>query len=260
MVECGTTGGEFDLSRRPAALDCDNLVKSFGAVTAVAGISLSIRSGELYALLGPNGAGKTTVLRMIAGLARPDFGEIYIDGISALKDPTQARRRLAYLPDEPLLYGKLTPLEYLDFISILWNVPPSIAQPRAKELLDRFELSSKTRQYTDTLSAGMRQKLALAGALIHDPSLLLLDEPLTGLDAAAARGVKDLLIDITRAGGTVVLTTHILDVAERLAGRLGIIAQGKLVAQGTLGELKAGVGEDDATLERIFLGLTSNAT
>lgn len=238
------------------ALKLTGLRKSFAA-PAVDGLDLTVRVGELYALLGPNGAGKTTTLRMVTGLARPDAGGIELFGIDALADPIAAKRLVAWLPDEPLLYDKLTPEEYLAFVAGLWAVPETLATVRAEELIATLGLAAQRRQRCETLSRGQKQKVALAGALIHDPRLLILDEPLTGLDAAAARQVKDLLLERVATGGTVILTTHILEVAERLATRIGIIRAGKLIAEGTLAELRAAdaARADDTSLETLFLAL-----
>ncbi|MBB5235495.1 ABC transporter ATP-binding protein [Deinococcus budaensis] len=238
----------------PPALDLLDLHKSFGGRAAVAGVSLAVAPGELYALLGPNGAGKTTTIRMIAGLTRPDAGAARIYGHDVTGDARAAKRLLAYLPDDPLLYGKLTPPEYLEFVAGLWELDAREAAPEAERLLRWLDLWAHRRERTEGFSRGMKQKLALAGALIHRPRLLLLDEPLTGLDAAASRQVKDALRAFVDGGGAVVLTTHILEVAERLADRLGIIAAGTLVAEGTPIELLARTGT--GTLEDAFLSLT----
>lgn len=236
------------------ALELRQLRKSFVTV-AVDNLDLQVRAGEFYALLGPNGAGKTTTLRMIAGLLPPDAGDIRVFDIDARADPIAAKRLVAWLPDEPLLYDKLTALEYLEFVAGLWGVDAITAATRAEDLLRWLGLWDQRDLRCGTFSRGMKQKAALAGALIHDPRLLILDEPLTGLDAGAARLVKDLLLERVRAGGTVILTTHILEVAERLADRIGIIRAGQLVAEGTLAELRAERGSDGATLEDMFLAL-----
>jgi ABC-2 type transport system ATP-binding protein len=240
-------------SAAPAALQLTALCKDFGR-PAVDHLDLTVRRGELYALLGPNGAGKTTTLRMVAGLLAPDSGKIDIFGIDLASDPAGAKRQMAYLPDDPMLYAKLKPTEYLEFVAGLWGIEAADAEPRARRLLDWLDLTRHAHELTEGFSRGMKQKLALAGALIHEPQLLILDEPLTGLDAAAARQVKDLLLDHVRGGGTVVLTTHILEVAERLAQRIGIIEHGRLIAQGTLDELRGQA--HGATLEDVFLRLT----
>jgi len=236
------------------ALRMQDVSKHFGR-PAVQHLNLAVRRGELYALLGPNGAGKTTTLRMVAGLLAPDGGRIEVMGIDLATEPAAAKQTMAYLPDDPMLYDKLKPMEYLEFVAGLWGVPAKDAAPRAAELLDWLDLSKHGHELTEGFSRGMKQKLALAGALIHAPQLLILDEPLTGLDAGAARQVKDLLLNHVQAGGTVILTTHILEVAERMAQRIGIIQHGRLIAEGTLDELRART--DGGTLEDVFLQLTS---
>jgi ABC-2 type transport system ATP-binding protein len=242
---------------RPVALRIRGLRKTFAA-PAVDNLDLTVRAGELYALLGPNGAGKTTTLRMIAGLLAPDAGSIEVFGIDALADPVAAKRVTAWLPDEPMIYDKLTPLEYLEFVAGLWGVERQRAERNAEELLEVLELADRAHLRCEGFSRGMKQKVALAGALVHDPSLIMLDEPLTGLDAAIARQVKDLLMARVRAGATIILTTHILEVAERLSERIGIVDHGRLIAEGTLPELKATLGSaGSATLEDVFLAVTA---
>jgi len=238
------------------ALELRALRKHFGR-PAVDGLDLSVRRGELYALLGPNGAGKTTTLRMVTGLLAPDSGSVEVLGIDLARDAAAAKRRMAYLPDDPMLYGKLKPPEYLEFVAGLWGLRPEEAEPRGRYLLDWLDLSKHAHEVTEGFSRGMKQKLALAGALIHEPQLLILDEPLTGLDAAAARQVKDLLLSHVAGGGTVILTTHILEVAEKLAQRIGIIRQGRLIAEGTLAELRERTL--GGSLEDVFLQLTEQA-
>jgi ABC-2 type transport system ATP-binding protein len=231
------------------------LRKSFDRV-AVDNLDLDVGAGEIYALLGPNGAGKTTTLRMVTGLLTPDAGSIHIAGIDARADPAGAKRLTAWLPDEPLLYDRLTPLEYLEFVAGLWRVPGDLARTRAEALLTELGLWPHRSELCESFSRGMKQKTALAGALLHDPQLLILDEPLSGLDAAACRQVKDLLRARVATGRTVILTTHVLEVAERLADRIGIITRGRMVAEGSFSELRdhAGAG---TTLEDVFLHLTA---
>jgi ABC-2 type transport system ATP-binding protein len=242
-----------------AALEIRGLVKRFGARPAVDGLDLSIAPGQLHAILGPNGAGKTTTLRIVAGLLRPDAGSVRILGHDVLATPEEAKRVLAFLPDDPLLYAKLRPLEYLEFVAGLWTLDPDAARKRAHELLEWLGLADRTGELVEGFSRGMRQKLALAGALIHEPRVMILDEPLTGLDAAAARQVKDLLVARAKAGVCVILTTHILEIAERLAERISIIHRGRIVAQGTMAELRE-EGGAGATLEDIFLEITREAS
>ena len=237
------------------ALALRSLRKGFGpGAAAVDGLDLVVEAGAFYALLGPNGAGKTTTLRMVAGLIRPDAGEIRVHGIDAVADTLAAKRVTAWLPDDPLLYDKLTPLEYLGFVAGLWSVPPARARRLADTLLDRLDLGHHRHQRCEGFSRGMKQKVALAGALIHEPRLLILDEPLTGLDAGAARTVKAILAECVAGGATVILTTHILEVAEKLASRIGIIRAGRLVAEGTAAELGGGASLEDAFLRPTAAG------
>ena len=240
------------------ALTIRGLTKSFDR-PAVRGLDLTLREGEFYALLGPNGAGKTTSLRMTAGLLAPDAGAISIFGIDALKQPIEAKRITAWVSDEPMIYDKLTPLEYLEFVAGLWQVEARKAQAGAEALIDWLGLGPHANERCQGFSKGMRQKVALAGALVHDPRLIILDEPLTGLDAGSARQVKNVLLERVRGGCTVLMTTHILETAERMAERIGIIAQGRLIAEGTLDELRAQAGDaaSGATLEDVFLGLVT---
>jgi ABC-2 type transport system ATP-binding protein len=242
----------------PPALEIRALSKSFGR-KAVDSLDLTVRAGEFYALLGPNGAGKTTTLRMVAGLLPADSGEIRIFGVDARRRPVDAKQIVAWLPDEPMLYDKLDPLEYLEFVAGLWGVDPALAEKRAEKLLNMLNLWPHRRERCEGFSRGMKQKVALAGALIHDPRLLMLDEPLTGLDAASARQVKDILAERVAEGATIILTTHILEVAERIADRIGILSHGRLIAEGTLEELRAQSGRAGATLEDLFLGYTSRS-
>jgi ABC-2 type transport system ATP-binding protein len=238
------------------ALDIRGLLKRFDRL-AVDGLDLAVRTGEFYALVGPNGAGKTTTLRMIAGLLRPDAGTIHIGGIDAIADPVAAKRIVAWISDEPMIYDKLTPREYLEFVAGLWSVDPSLAKTRASELLDWLDLAPHADERCEGFSKGMRQKVALAGALVHDPQVIILDEPLTGLDAGSARQVKTVLRQRVNAGDTIIMTTHILEVAERMADRIGVIAGGRLIAQGTLDELRRQAGKSGTSLEDTFLTLVA---
>lgn len=236
------------------ALDVRDLHKRFDR-PAVDGLNLEVRAGEFYALLGPNGAGKTTTLRMVAGLLQPDHGQISIFGIDARRNPVAAKSILAWVSDEPMIYDKLTPFEYLEFVAGLWGVDAAVAERRARDLIDWLGLGPHADTRCEGFSKGMRQKVALAGALVHDPKLIILDEPLTGLDAGSARQVKTVLTERVRQGATIIMTTHILEVAERMAERIGVIAAGRLIAEGTLEELRARAGKDHSSLEEIFLDL-----
>jgi ABC-2 type transport system ATP-binding protein len=241
------------------ALEISGLRKAFDR-PAVDGLDLKVREGEFYALLGPNGAGKTTTLRMVAGLLRPDSGAIHVGGIDALADPVAAKQIMAWISDEPMIYDKLTPREYLEFVAGLWGILPDVAEARAQELLSWLDLAAHANERCEGFSKGMRQKVALAGALVHEPRVIILDEPLTGLDAGSARQVKSVLRERVNAGGAIVMTTHILEVAERMADRIGVIAQGRLIAEGTLDELRVAAGANaaaSATLEDTFLALVA---
>jgi len=240
-----------------SALQVRGLTKRFDRL-AVDALDLTVQPGEFYALLGPNGAGKSTTLRMVAGLLRPDAGTVGVFGIDALANPQAAKRIMAWVSDEPMIYDKLTPLEYLEFVAGLWAIDPAISEPAAHELLFSLGLQPHLYERCEGFSKGMRQKVALAGALVHDPRLIILDEPLTGLDAVSARHVKGLLGDRVRAGCTVIMTTHILEVAERMADRIGVIAAGRLVAEGTLAELRQQNGHH--SLEDMFIALVGAET
>jgi ABC-2 type transport system ATP-binding protein len=242
------------MSGETSALRLTGLTKRFDRL-AVDALDLTVHAGEFYALVGPNGAGKTTTLRMVAGLLKPDAGSVNIFGIDALSDPVAAKQVMAWVSDEPMIYDKLTPLEYLEFVAGLWGIEPATSQPAAEGLLASLGLEPHRNERCEGFSKGMRQKVALAGALIHDPRLIILDEPLTGLDAVSARHVKGLLGDRVRAGCTVIMTTHILEVAERMADRIGVIAAGRLVAEGTLTELRQQNGHHDTSLEDLFIAL-----
>jgi len=235
----------------PLALEIRGLAKRFER-PAVDGMHLDVFAGEFYALLGPNGAGKTTTLRMVSGLLKPDRGTIKIYGVDALADPVAAKRITAWVSDEPMVYDKLTPIEYLDFVAGLWGVAGNLAEARAADLIEWLGLEPHAQERCESLSKGTRQKVALAGALVHEPKLIILDEPFTGLDAGSARLVKRVLRERVNAGCSVVMTTHILEVAERMADRIGVISEGHLIAEGTLTGLRAKGGAAQVALKDTF--------
>lgn len=245
------------MANAPHALEIKDLHKKF-VEPAVDGLSLTINAGEFYALLGPNGAGKTTTLRMVAGLLDKDAGEIAVCGHDTSHDSIAAKQVMAWVSDEPLIYDKLTPMEYLAFVAGLWGMDAEVAKLKALSLLNEFGLGAHVDGRCQGFSKGMRQKVALAGALIHEPKLIILDEPLTGLDAGSARQVKSVLRGLVSEGVTVIMTTHILEVAERMADRIGVIAKGRLIAQGTLQELRATSGDTGKSLEDIFLEIVKD--
>ena len=241
----------------PFALEIRDLAKAFDR-PAVEGLDLRVRIGEFYVLLGPNGAGKTTTLRLTTGLLKPDRGCITVFGIDVLADPVGAKQLMAWLSDEPMIYERLTPLEYLRFVAGLWGIDRVAADAKASDLLTCLGLAPHAEERCEALSKGMRQKVALAGALVHEPRLIILDEPFTGLDAASARLAKTMLRERVNAGCSVIMTTHILEVAERMADRVGVMSSGKLIAEGTLEELRRQAGAGFASLEDTFLALVES--
>jgi len=237
-----------------APLAARGLTRRFGALTAVDGLDLDVRAGEILGFLGPNGAGKTTTLRMCAGLLRPDAGEVTIAGASLARDAREAKRQLGFVPDRPFLYERLTGAEFLEVVGALYEVAPAVVRERAGALAARLELSSALGDPIESYSLGMRQKTALIASLIHDPALLMLDEPLVGLDPLGARTLKDVLRERAARGFGVLVSTHLLEVAERLCDRVLILHRGRPLASGTIDELRR--GRADRTLEDVFLELT----
>lgn len=237
-------------------IELRQLRKNFGDLAAVAGIDLSVSRGEFFVVLGPNAAGKTTTIRMIAGLLKPSAGSVSVAGFDVQTQPLEARRRLAYVPDFPFLYDKLTPWEFLRFTGQLFKMEEETLVAQAKELAARFHLDPFLGKPIEGLSHGTRQRVAIVSALLHDPEVLVIDEPMVGLDPQHARVVKDVFKERSKAGMTIFLSTHQLSVAEEMADRIGIIHQGRLIAVGTREELRCQGGQDVA-LERTFLTLTA---
>ncbi|HEY1171399.1 MAG TPA: ABC transporter ATP-binding protein [Verrucomicrobiae bacterium] len=237
-------------------IELQDLVKKFGDLTAVNHISLTVNKGEFFAVLGPNAAGKTTTIKMLTGLIKPTSGRALIAGFDVQQQPLEARRCLAYVPDFPFLYDKLTPWEFLRFTGQMFRMDEKRFEEEAKILVERFNLNEFLRKPIEGLSHGTRQRVAIASALLHDPEVFVIDEPMVGLDPHHARVVKDVLKERSLKGMTVFLSTHQLSVAEEMADRIGIIHQGKLVAVGTADELRKQSGQDGA-LEKSFLTLTA---
>jgi ABC-2 type transport system ATP-binding protein len=234
-------------------LEIRGLVRRYGTLVAVNRLDLTVRAGEVLGFLGPNGAGKTTTLRIVAGLLAADAGEVRVSGISLARESRAARARLGYVADRPFLYERLDAREFLEFVAALYGVAAADARARAEELFERLDLVPVAADLIETYSLGMRQKLSVAAAVLHDPPLLVLDEPLVGLDPRGARALKDLLRERANRGGGVLVSTHLLDVAERLCDRVVILDHGEKRAEGTLAELRGG---RDASLEELFLELT----
>lgn len=235
----------------------DGLVKNYGDKAAVKGLSFEVKSGEVYGLLGPNGAGKTTTLKIVTGLLDPTEGSVSVFGLSPVEDAIKVKSMLGYVPETVQLYDSLSVREFLQFVASVRRMDPQTANSRAKELIKAFDVES----YFDTpamaLSAGTKQKIAVISALIHNPPLLILDEPMSGLDVRSSRILKDHLTYHTKRGGAILFSTHIMEVAEHICTRVGIINQGTLVAEGTVTELRDLIHEAGASLEEIFLHVTA---
>ncbi len=233
-----------------------NLTKNYGNLTAVKNLNLTVNAGEIYGFLGPNGAGKTTTIKMICGLLKPTKGKIKIDGIDISEDPIEAKSRIGLIPDTPNVYPKLTGREFLYFVADIYDVPKEVARKRAEEIFEMFDLKDKADELIETYSHGMKQKIVIGAALVHDPSVIILDEPTVGLDPKSAKLVKDLLRALANKGKTVFMSTHILEIAERMCDKVGIINKGTLIAEGTIDELRKKAKDETADLEKLFLELT----
>jgi len=242
---------------REPMIVCRGLTKTFGTLRAVDTLNLTVQAGELFGFLGPNGAGKTTTIKMMTGLLRPSAGTAIIGGYDIQAEPLKAKSILGYIPDNPFLYEKLTGREFLNFMADLYSVTTHNRNRKIDDLLRLFELEDKGNELIQGYSRGMRQKIALAGALIHQPKVIFLDEPTVGLDPKSARLMKDILRKLCNEGTTVFVSTHILEIAERMCDRFAIINQGKIVAVGTMAELRAQAASETKSLEDIFLDLTS---
>ena len=237
----------------------EGLTKTYGKFVAVDNIDLHVPRGTMFGFLGPNGAGKTTTLRIIAGIMRPTAGRIWLGGDDVVADPMAAKARLGFIPDRPFLYEKLTGAEFLRFVAGLYGQDGEVVEKRIDELLDVFELSQWKHELIESYSHGMRQKLIISSALIHRPECIVVDEPMVGLDPKAARLLKDIFRQFVERGGTVLMSTHTLDIAETMCDKIAIIQAGKIVAQGTMAELREQTAAGDASLEELFLKLTGGA-
>jgi ABC-2 type transport system ATP-binding protein len=234
-------------------IELHGVTKTFGSKVAVDGLDLRVRAGELYAFLGPNGAGKTTTIKMVCGLLSPTSGVVRVGGHPAASQ--EARQLLAYVPDQPFLYEKLTGREFLRFVVEMYGLDRADAERRSAELIETFEMADYVDELCENYSQGMKQRLVFASALVHDPQVLVVDEPLVGLDPHSARIVKDLFLAQARSGVAVLMSTHLLSIAEELADTIGIIDRGRMLAQGTLAELRDRA-ESRGPLEDLFLALT----
>ncbi len=233
-----------------------NLTKNYGNLTAVKNLNLTVNAGEIYGFLGPNGAGKTTTIKMICGLLKPTKGRVKIDGIDISESPIEAKSKIGLIPDTPNVYPKLTGREFLYFVADIYDVQRDVAVKRAEEIFEMFDLKDKADELIETYSHGMKQKIVIGAALVHDPSVIILDEPTVGLDPKSAKLVKDLLRALAGKGKTVFMSTHILEIAERMCDKVGIINEGTLIAEGTIDELRKKAKDETADLEKLFLELT----
>ena len=233
-----------------------NITKKFGDLVAVNDLTLRVAQGEFFVVLGPNAAGKTTTIKVLTGLIKPNSGTVRVAGFDVQTQPLEARRRVAYVPDFPFLYDKLTPWEFFRFVGQLFGMPESRIQAQAAQLIDRFNLGPYINKYVEGLSHGTRQRVAIVSALLHDPEVFIIDEPMVGLDPHHTRVVKDVLKERSLAGMTVFVSTHQLSVAEEMADRIGIMHLGRMIALGTPDQLRQKSGAE-GPLERAFLALTA---
>ena len=231
-------------------LKIENLTKDYGNKKAVDGLSLHIHAGELYGFIGHNGAGKTTTLKACCGILNFEEGEIYVDGVSVRENPLACKGKIAYIPDNPDLYGYMSGIQYLNFIADIFKVSADVRETRIHQYAADFELTEALAQPISTYSHGMKQKLAVIAALIHEPKLMIMDEPFVGLDPKAAHTLKTMMRDLCNRGGAIFFSTHVLEVAEKLCDKIAIIKGGKLVKEGTMDEVKG-----DSSLENVFLEL-----
>jgi ABC-2 type transport system ATP-binding protein len=235
------------------------LTKRYGSFTAVDSIDLHVPAGQLFGFLGPNGAGKTTTLRMIAGILRPTAGQVRIGGIDVVEQPNEAKARLGFIPDRPFIYEKLTGMEFLRFVAGLYGQQGAQVEHRGRELLGLFDLEDWRDELVESYSHGMRQKLIISSAFVHRPDVIVVDEPMVGLDPKAARTLKDLFREYTRRGHTIMMSTHTLEVAQAMCDRIAIIRRGRIAASGTMDELRRHAESGTDGLEDIFLRLTGES-
>jgi len=236
-------------------IEVENLTKKFGSQTAVNDLSLTVK-GETFGFLGPNGAGKTTTIKMMTGLLKPSSGNVRICGYDIQTDPIDAKRMIGFVPDSPVLFEKLSPVEFLTFVGNIFEIDNNVLNKRIEDLLELFDLQQRSDELIETFSHGMKQKCSLAGALIHDPKVLFLDEPTIGLDPKSAKILKDIFGSLSSRGVTIFLSTHILEIAQNICDRIGIIDKGSLIAHGTLSELQNSSKKGEKNLEDIFIELT----
>ena len=244
----------MEMNNKAEVLSIEHLTKTYGEKKAVDDLSLSIKAGEIYGFIGHNGAGKTTTLKSVVGILVFDAGEIAINGIPLKKDPIAVKREIAYIPDNPELYPYMTGIKYLNFIADVFRVPADVREERIRKYADAFELTADLAQPIASYSHGMKQKLAVISAWIHEPKLIIMDEPFVGLDPKAAHTLKEMMRELCDEGGAIFFSTHVLEVAEKLCDKVAIIKSGKLIRSGTMEEVKG-----DESLESVFLELEEDA-
>jgi len=238
----------------------ESLSKSYGPIPAVRDLDLHVVAGEVFGFVGPNGAGKTTTLRMLAGLLRPSSGRVLVGGVDVADDPIGVKQMMGFIPDRPYIYEKLTGAEFLGFVAGLYGMDATVRNRRIPELLERFAILGRAESLVESYSHGMKQRLVMCSALLHEPTVLVVDEPMVGLDPAGARLIKDIFRELCADDErTVFLSTHSLDVAEELCDRIGIIHHGSLIALGTMAELRDRAGTRDSRLEDVFFRITEEA-
>ena len=240
-------------------IELKSLTKKYGDYTAVDDLNLSVQKGEIFGFIGPNGAGKTTTIKMIGGILAPSAGTVEIAGIDIQQEPEKAKGKIGFIPDRPYLYEKLTGMEFLKFTADLYGVPDGIFSQKARQNLEMFSLADWSDELIESYSHGMKQRLIMSAALLHDPEVIIVDEPMVGLDPMAILMVKDLFQRLAQKGVTVFMSTHTLAVAEDICERIGVINKGQLIASGTTADLQREANITDADLERVFINLTSNA-
>ncbi|HVO66724.1 MAG TPA: ABC transporter ATP-binding protein [Syntrophales bacterium] len=241
-------------------IELKNLTKRYGNTLAVNSVNLYVAKGEIFGFIGPNGAGKTTTIRMMGGVLAPTEGSIIIDGINMGDDPEGVKKRIGFIPDRPFLYEKLTAMEFMRFSADLYSVDNRIFLEKAPTLLKKFAIYNWAHELIESYSHGMKQRLIISAALLHDPVVIVVDEPMVGLDPAAIKMVKDMFKELAKNGTTIFMSTHTLAIAEDICDRIGIIHKGSLIATGTTGDLKRDAGVQEADLEEVFLTLTEEQT
>lgn len=237
-------------------IEVKNITKSYGSKKAVDDISFQVKAGEIFGFIGPNGAGKTTTIKMIVGMLEPDKGDIKLNGIDVINNSLEAKKHLSYVPDNPSVYEKMTGYQYLNFLADVYYLDKETRKEKIKYYSEAFEMTDNLGDYISSYSHGMQQKICLIGALIHEPEVFILDEPMVGLDPKSSFRLKELMKERCKAGKSVFFSTHVMEVAEKLCDRIAIINKGKIITIGTLDQIKKQVADDEGSLEEIFLELT----